>query len=131
VPQTVFPTFVISGLSNVGDGGNVGTQLRRATYYQLADSISFTRGRHYFKVGVDLRKSMMSNFQPSMPSGQFSFATNQTGLLNNSKTGVAAASFLLGQGSAGPLTWDPITISWLLFTIPSSRTISGFPRGSH
>ena len=103
VPQTVFPTFVIAGLSNVGDGGNVGTQLRRATYYQLADSLSFTRGRHYFKVGVDLRRSMMSNFQPSMPSGQFSFATNQTGLLNNSKTGVAAASFLLGQGSAAAI----------------------------
>jgi len=101
--QTVFPTFVISGLSNVGDGGNVGTQLRRATYYQLADSISFTRGRHYFKVGVDLRKSMMSNFQPSMPSGQFSFATNQTGLLKQFQDRRGGGKLPSGPGSAAAL----------------------------
>jgi hypothetical protein len=103
IPQTVFPPFVISGLSTIGDGGASSTYLRRATFYELGDILSFIRGRHYFKAGVDIRYHIDSNFQPNYPSGQYSFAANQTGLGTGS-TGLGMASFLLGLGNSAQIS---------------------------
>lgn len=103
VPQTVFPTFVIAGLSNVGDGGANSVSLRRATYYQMGDTFSIIRGRHYIKIGTDIRRQIESNFQPSMPSGQFSFAANQTGL-GVANTGLGMASFIMGLGNSASIS---------------------------
>jgi len=103
IPETVFPPISISGLSNIGDGGASSTYLRRATFYELGDILSFIRSRHYFKAGVDIRYHIDSNFQPNDPSGTFAFAANQTGLGTGS-TGLGMASFLLGLGNSASLS---------------------------
>ena len=106
-PQTVFPPFVISGLSTIGDGGASSTYLRRATFYELGDNLSFIRGRHYFKAGVDFRYHIDSNFQPNYPSGQFSFSASQTGLVGVT-SGLGIASFLLGLGNTAQINLGAI-----------------------
>ena len=103
----MFPPFVISGLSTIGDGGASSTYLRRATFYELGDNLSFIRGRHYFKAGVDIRYHIDSNFQPNYPSGQFSFSASQTGLVGVT-SGLGIASFLLGLGNTAQINLGAI-----------------------
>ncbi|MEK7751991.1 MAG: TonB-dependent receptor, partial [Acidobacteriota bacterium] len=98
VPEDVFPRINISGLTSIGNDRSQPSVLR-AVSYQLADNFILIRGRHYLKAGFDLRRSYMNNYGPTNPSGEFSFSALQTGLLNVSRSGVAMASFLIGEGS--------------------------------
>jgi hypothetical protein len=67
--------------------------------YLVADSVSWTRAKHNFKFGVDLRRLQHQGIYPSQPAN-FGFGPLETaypsGALQNS-TGNAFASFLLGQ----------------------------------
>ncbi len=98
VPQDVFPRINITGFASIGnDRSRPG--LLRMTAYQLLDNVTWIRGRHYLKFGFDFRRGFMNNYNPTNPSGEFSFGPLQTGLTGNSRTGDAFASFLFGQGS--------------------------------
>ena len=47
--------------------------------YQLADTISWTRGKHSLKFGVDFRRQQRNFFQQTAPSGLLSFSGNYSG----------------------------------------------------
>jgi len=98
VPPDVFPRINITGFASVGnDRSRPG--LLRTTGFQLLNNTTVVRGRHYLKFGFDFRRSFMNNYNPTNPSGEFSFGPLQTGISTNSRTGDAMASFLLGAGS--------------------------------
>ncbi len=59
--------------------------------------LSFLRGRHSIKAGLDFRWERMDIIQPPQPTGLFNFSTVGSDLPGKSGTGIALASFLLGQ----------------------------------
>ena len=81
------PTISMSGFSTVSDqpgSGDVNHQR------QLADSISYQRGRHSFKAGIDFSRVDVVNRQNSSPyRGSFAF--------DGRYTGQSFADFLLGD----------------------------------
>ncbi|HEY2930860.1 MAG TPA: TonB-dependent receptor [Acidobacteriota bacterium] len=62
-----------------------------------ADSISWTRGRHNLKLGLDLRGNQQNNRPQGNLSGTFNFTSQQTGIPGVNFVGHAFASFLLGE----------------------------------
>lgn len=67
--------------------------------FLYADSLSWTKGRHNMKFGADFRKLQHQGRYPSR-SAAFGFSPNETAFPSGDlrgKTGLAFASFLLGQ----------------------------------
>ena len=46
--------------------------------YQLADTLSWTHGKHTLKFGADFRRQQRNFFQQTAPSGLLSFSGNYT-----------------------------------------------------
>ena len=94
-PDTL-PTFLISGYQQLGSPP--GTAADFATgVREIADSLSWVKGRHAFKFGADLRWERLNVIQPASPTGSFTFSNLFTDLPTVSNTGAPFASFLLGQ----------------------------------
>ncbi len=64
---------------------------------QIADSLTWIKGRHTLKMGADLRWERLDVVQPPSPTGSFTFSSLFTDLPGVSNTGTPFASFLLGQ----------------------------------
>lgn len=116
IPQTLFPSVAVSGMIAVGPTTGTFTAGNRiGTVIQFADSVSWIRGRHSFKFGVEDHITRYNQLGQIYPSGNFSFTGSYT---NNPQspagTGVAFADFLLGQVAGGQLTINPAfaTKSW-------------------
>ena len=101
-----FPTFAFNG--PVGGAGysswsdnNYSLQIPNALV--VADSVSWTKGRHSLRFGFDWRSYQYSVESPGTTSPAYTFSYNQTSFTppaqdpNNNLTGDPFASFLLGQ----------------------------------
>jgi len=64
---------------------------------EVADSLTWLKGRHTFKIGLDWRWERLNVIQPPYPTGLFSFDTQGSDLAGTPGTGNGLASFLLGQ----------------------------------
>jgi hypothetical protein len=64
---------------------------------EIADTLTWLKGRHTIKVGADLRWSRVDVIQPPSPTGSFQFSSLFTDLPGTTNTGTPFASFLLGQ----------------------------------
>jgi hypothetical protein len=64
---------------------------------QIAESLTWQKGRHAIKIGGDLRWERLNVVQPPSPTGSFTFSNLFTDLPNVANTGSPFASFLLGQ----------------------------------
>ena len=65
---------------------------------QIADSLTWVKGRHTLKMGADLRWERLNVVQPPSPTGSFTFTNLFTDLPGDRRnTGTPFASFLLGQ----------------------------------
>jgi hypothetical protein len=94
-PNTL-PTFQIGGLTQLGSPANTASDFSTSVT-EVADSLSWLRGRHSLKAGFDLRWERLNVIQPPSPTGLFTFTnlfTDNPGVAN---TGTPLASFLLGQ----------------------------------
>ncbi|MFN8006733.1 MAG: carboxypeptidase regulatory-like domain-containing protein [Terriglobia bacterium] len=94
--ETELPTFLIDGEQQVGPAPNTDSVFR-TDVTQLTDTVSFLKGRHSLKAGLDFRWERLDVVQPPSPTGQFRFSTLFTDLPGTTGTGNALASFLLGQ----------------------------------
>ena len=94
--ENELPTFSISGFQQLGPPANMASSFR-TDVTELADTASFTRGRHSLKFGIDNRISRLDVIQPPSPTGLFTFSTLFTNLNGVAGTGSSLASFLLGQ----------------------------------
>ena len=94
-PNTL-PTFLISGYQQLGSAPNTASDFSTSVT-QIADTLTWLKGRHTLKMGGDLRWERLDVVQPPSPTGSFTFSnlfTDQPGVAN---TGTPFASFLLGQ----------------------------------
>ncbi|MCI0422176.1 MAG: TonB-dependent receptor, partial [Acidobacteria bacterium] len=90
----LFPVFGIAGFAGIGQNAffdNI------SNTFQLNDSLSWIRGRHSIKTGVDIRKMQANLLGKSSPSANYSFNTLFTNLPGVAGTGFSLASFLLGM----------------------------------
>jgi len=93
------PIVSLSGLFSVGDVAQSWTKLARNTY-QVFDNLTWIRGRHSVKTGLDIRQQQIFLVFPNRPNGDFSF--------NGARSGNTIADFLLGlpaqfrQGGGDP-----------------------------
>jgi hypothetical protein len=94
-PDTL-PTFQIAGYQQLGSPANTATDFGTSVT-QIADSLSWVKGRHAVKMGFDIRWERLNVIQPPSPTGLFQFGNLFTDLPGVSNTGTPLASFLLGQ----------------------------------
>lgn len=94
-PDTL-PTFQIAGYQPLGSPPNAASDFSTSVT-EVADSLTWVKGRHTIKAGFDFRWARLNVIQPPSPTGLFQFSslfTDQPGVAN---TGTPFASFLLGQ----------------------------------
>ncbi len=94
-PNTL-PTFLIAGYQQLGSPANTATDAGTSVT-EIADTLTWVRGRHTMKAGFDLRWARLNVLQPPSPTGAFTFSNLFTDLPGTADTGTPLASFLLGQ----------------------------------
>lgn len=94
-PDTL-PTFLIAGYQQLGSPANTATSFGTSVT-EIADTLTWMRGRHTLKAGFDWRWARLNVLQPPSPTGSFSFSNLFTDLPGTANTGTPLASFLLGQ----------------------------------
>jgi hypothetical protein len=94
-PSTL-PTFSIAGYTPLGSPQSTASDFSTSVT-QVADSLSWLKGRHMFKIGADLRWQRLNVVQPPSPTGLFTITSLFTDLPGVANTGTPFASFLLGQ----------------------------------
>jgi hypothetical protein len=94
-PNTV-PTFLIGGYQQLGSPPNTASDFGTSVT-EIADSLTWLKGRHTFKMGADLRWERLNVVQPPSPTGSFTFSNLFTDLPGTANTGTPLASFLVGQ----------------------------------
>ena len=94
-PNTV-PTFLIAGYQQLGSPASTASDFGTSVT-QVADSLTWLKGRHTLKMGADLRWARLNVLQPPSPTGSFTFSNLFSDLPGLANTGTPLASFLLGQ----------------------------------
>jgi hypothetical protein len=97
-PDTL-PTFLISGYQQLGSPPNTATDFATSVT-EVADTLTWIKGRHTVKTGFDWRWSRLDVVQPPSPTGSFTFNAIGSDLPGVANTGTPFASFLLGQVQA-------------------------------
>ena len=102
-----FPVFPYFGMSTTGGiGSNPGdTASQRGNDFSAGGTLTWIKGRHTFKTGIDLRLYQWNSIQPS---GLFQFAFDQTytkgpNPLASATNGYDFADFMLGNPTSGTL----------------------------
>lgn len=106
--QSGFPIFDIAGYSTLGNPNNWSPVERNDRQYTYAVNLSWTRGAHSLRFGLDFIKHEMNHWQPEAgswsPRGRFNFVNGVTALNGGASPNNynAYAAFLLGlPGSMG------------------------------
>ncbi len=95
VSSAAFPNFVLPGYASLaGQVGRIQTPIRDL---QFLESLSWIRGRHAFKFGVEHRRASNQEIRDRSSSGQFQISPLITSHPQIAGTGDALASFLLGE----------------------------------
>ncbi len=94
--NSALPLFTFTGFQQVGPSASTFAQYQTGVW-QVVDSVFFTRGRHQFKAGADLRWYQLNTISPPNPTGSFAFTTTGSNQQGVTGTGNSFASFLLGQ----------------------------------
>jgi Carboxypeptidase regulatory-like domain len=89
------PGIAVAGFTGWGNGG--GPLRRRNNTFQVIDNFSFNKGRHFMKVGFELRRVRENVIRAQDVRGNYSFGNPQwTGIDGVGNTGHNLANFLLG-----------------------------------
>jgi hypothetical protein len=93
---TTLPTFLISGYQQLGSPPNTMSDFSTGVS-EIADALTWLKGRHTLKLGLDWRWERLDVVQPPSPTGSFTFNAIGSDLPGTPGTGTPLASFLLGQ----------------------------------
>jgi hypothetical protein len=102
VPDLEAPNF--AGGAGLPGTADLSLGIRGQTTWQLADGLTWVRGKHTLKFGFDVRLQQANNYQPSGLSGVYSFASSLTSNPQSpTGTGSSVATFLLGAVSSASI----------------------------
>lgn len=108
--ETGYVPMNVVGYLTMGDGGLI-PDFNISETWQLVDSLTWTRGVHTFKAGIDFRRLRMDRAGANVPRGQFSF--------NGELTGNSVTDFVIGypaqsQSPEGilPVEFGQRTYAW-------------------
>jgi len=94
-----FPAFNIAGLVAVGSTSSAGLTFVDLNSWGQRGSVTWVRGAHSIKAGIDYRVQQLNQFQQNSLEPAFQFS-NQMSAVNplalDANSGVAMASFLMG-----------------------------------
>jgi hypothetical protein len=107
-PNTM-PTFTVNGYQQLGSPMNTASDFSTSVS-EVADSLTWLKGRHTIKMGFDWRWARLDVIQPPWPTGNFAFSTVGSDLPGVTGTGNAFASFLLGQVQTFAITFQQTKI---------------------
>ncbi len=97
----IFPNVVVRDDLNLNIGPNPnGPQATKQTTYQLVDNVSWVKGRHDLKVGVDLRSLIASSTFIQRNRGDYEW-TNLQGFLNDTVPNFIAQRNVGGKPYSG------------------------------
>jgi len=96
-------TFPGSGYSSLGQPNCNSRTLQTNSAWQADESLSWVRGSHSFKFGVEFRFMETNGIDNFQAAGAFQFNALETGIPNQPNTGNAIASYLLGNVDRGTL----------------------------
>ncbi|MCC6364595.1 MAG: TonB-dependent receptor [Bryobacterales bacterium] len=88
--ETGYVPMNVQGYLTMGDGGLI-PDFNVSETWQIVDSLTWTRGVHTFKAGIDFRRLRMDRAGANVPRGQFTF--------NGEITGNAVADFITGYAA--------------------------------
>ncbi len=94
--NNALPLFTFTGFQQLGPSASTFSNYQTGVW-QAVDTLTFTRGRHTFKAGGDLRWYQLNAVSPPNPTGSFAFTTTGTNQQGVTNSGNSIASFLLGQ----------------------------------
>ena len=97
-PNTL-PTFLINGYQQLGSPPSTASAFDTSVT-EVADTLTWVKGRHTWKAGFDWRWERLNVIQPPSPTGAFTFNAIGSDLPGTADTGTPLASFLLGQVQA-------------------------------
>jgi Carboxypeptidase regulatory-like domain/TonB-dependent Receptor Plug Domain len=100
VTASAFPAFTIPGYASLSNANLARTQTP-ITDSQLLEALSWFKGKHAFKFGVEARFGGNSEVRDRGSSGSLSFSPLFTSNNSAPNTGNALATFLLGEVNAG------------------------------
>jgi len=90
------PIFSPSGYLGIGQTRSLPIYRRENTFEEL-DNLTWTRGTHTLKLGIDFRRRQLTIYQTNLGNGRFNFSPGLTDSRNSSiKSGDSLASFMLG-----------------------------------
>ena len=90
------PTFLIGGYQQLGSPPNTASDFDTSVS-EVANALTWLRGRHTIKMGLDWRWERLNVVQPPAPTGSFTFNQLGSDLPGTTNSGLPLASFLLGQ----------------------------------
>jgi len=90
------PQFILPGGGYAGLGPGAYPQSAITQTWQLVDNVTWVRGEHNLKIGVDFRRTRLTQQQSAQDRGQLTFAGQFTNLPGVSGTGDSFADVLLG-----------------------------------
>src|SRR5207248_559856 len=92
--QTGLPIFSPASYFSIGMSRSLPI-LRRENTFEELDNVTWTRGRHTLKFGIDFRRRQITEYQTNRGNGRFNFTTGFTAQPGQA-SGDAIASMLLG-----------------------------------
>ncbi len=101
VTDAQLPSFLASGVTTDPDSAD---SYFIDNDFEYADNLSWTKGKHSMKFGVDTRLLQFNTNQLAYSSGRFLFTNAQTSNLIDPNSGFAYASLMLGAANGA---WIP------------------------
>lgn len=93
------PIFSPSGYLGIGQTRSLPIYRRENTFEEL-DNLTWTRGTHTLKMGIDFRRRQLTIYQTNLGNGRFNFSPGLTDSRNPAGTGGdSIASFMLGYAT--------------------------------
>ncbi|MBI4907825.1 MAG: carboxypeptidase regulatory-like domain-containing protein [Acidobacteria bacterium] len=115
VPDDAFPQITVAGFRNMSSAAQERRQFP-IQQFQVIDVISYVRGRHSYKAGLEIRPSFNYEINRPTVSGAFGFTPLGTGLPGNAASGFGLASLFTGfvQSFASTTTQELDRRTWYL-----------------
>jgi hypothetical protein len=100
VSDAAFPAFTVPGYATLGNPNAVFRIQTPILDQQVLDSVSWSRGKHALKFGVEFRAGANTEIRDRSSAGNFGITPLITSLPGVANTGNALASLLLGEVNA-------------------------------